>query len=110
MHFRWGYRDPPPRVKRYIVDGGTGIALLQRYDDGWRVEVLKREPTHAPFVLTESEEAQQQADERAAQERLEQAAAERARLLEEAKTGARVLGTYQNLETVECPRGRSFER
>lgn len=80
VQFTWAYHLVPGPLNRFVINGGSGKALIRLYDDGWRVENVDLSPNmNAPYVLSETEkkEAQQQMAMR--QEELNREA-ERARL------------------------------
>jgi hypothetical protein len=61
VQFRWEYSDIEGATKRFVSRGGTGVALLRLFDDGWRVEKVETQNIiDDGFVLTSKE--QQAAD------------------------------------------------
>lgn len=54
--FKWRYQDLKPYVAYLAGEGGNGKAMLQRYDDGWRIvgfTDLARSQT--PYALSEAQ-------------------------------------------------------
>ena len=72
--FEWEYGNPDDQTRRFIVRGGTGVALLRRYDDGWRTEDLRMEEGVQGFVLTSADlsAAERDRDEELARRRAEE--------------------------------------
>jgi hypothetical protein len=85
--FNWSYRGIPDVLKPLLCLGGTGHAILRRYDDGWRVEQIdslvesRTPPTLSARQKTQIE--QFKTVERERQEKIRQAYAA---LLTESKT------------------------
>jgi len=63
--FTWRYIGLPLEVRRYVVDGGSGEALIRMYDDGWRLEKLNFDYSEQP-ALSSRERAQIEAEEQKA--------------------------------------------
>lgn len=56
VDFEWNYKDLMPLSKRVAVKGGTGKALFQLYDDGWRlVSIITITTAEAPYPLSPQE-------------------------------------------------------
>ena len=53
--FTWEYSNVHGFARRFLVRGGTGVAVLRSYDDGWRVEDVKIEEGKEGFMLTSTE-------------------------------------------------------
>ena len=54
--FDWQYSDLQPFSRRIAVQGGTGQAMFQLFDDGWRmVELLSMTVSKSPYPLSEQE-------------------------------------------------------
>lgn len=68
-NFTWEYKNLPSLVKRFVVQGGSGIVYMRLYDDGWRLEKIEIEESSDPAKLTQREKAQEQKDERIETER-----------------------------------------
>jgi len=66
--FTWRYVDLPLEVRRYVVDGGSGEALIRMYDDGWRLEKLNFDYSDQP-ALSPQEKVQVEEEEKKAQDR-----------------------------------------
>lgn len=66
--FTWEYTNLPSIVKRYVVRGGSGVAYLRLYDDGWRIEDLKVSYSKEPASLTAKERAEEEAEDRKREE------------------------------------------
>ncbi|MBU4185842.1 MAG: DUF1566 domain-containing protein [Proteobacteria bacterium] len=58
VHFQWKYENIPFIPKRYVIEGGTGTAMMRKYDDGWRLEEisLKQSDSEASLSAMEQEE------------------------------------------------------
>lgn len=59
VEFNWKYKNLTPQSRVVAVEGGTGKASFQLYDDGWRVAaVMAMRPGETPFpVSTQEREA-----------------------------------------------------
>jgi hypothetical protein len=99
--FKWNYINTPSVVKRYVVAGGSGVAYLRHYDDGWRLEEIKLEYAKEPAQLSRREldeerkaiQAIQEA--RRAQEERERAERKRLlRLIKKSKKPNKIIGTF----------------
>lgn len=92
--FTWTYAVIPSPLSHLAIRGGTGKAVLRRYDDGWRIETLDLNPGSEPYPLSGNEIqdqqrrvaalqaqqlAQQQAQQRAEEELAEHVAASKNR-------------------------------
>ncbi len=53
--FTWQYEALPSLVKRFAVKGGNGSAVLQLYDDGWRIAQVTMAPSEEPAPLSAEE-------------------------------------------------------
>lgn len=62
VQFRWEYANVEGPVRRFVVTGGTGVAILRLFDDGWRVEDLKTQEGTEGFSLNASEQAAAEGD------------------------------------------------
>jgi hypothetical protein len=49
-------------VRRFIIAGGTGTAVFRRYDDGWRVESVRFQPSEAGIELSAAEDQAMRAE------------------------------------------------
>jgi hypothetical protein len=70
--FVWRYGDIPSVAKRYVVDGGSGTAVLRLYDDGWRLEHIEYNYSRNPATLSQSERADEQKEEATIAEKIRQ--------------------------------------
>jgi hypothetical protein len=102
VHFSWQYKSMPSVVKRFIVEGGTGVANLKKYDDGWRVENVDINFSKNSAALDSQEVKQEQQDaaiiEEARRNRLEKERQETERLqkvLQKSKTRTRNFGQLE---------------
>jgi hypothetical protein len=62
VQFSWEYDGLPSLAKRFAVAGGTGVAYLRLYDDGWRVEHLEIAASRNPALLDSSSEQAEKGD------------------------------------------------
>lgn len=63
VEFEWRYTDLPSLVRRIAVERGTGNAVLQLYDDGWRLtELISMTPSDTPYPLTDIDKKDQRYD------------------------------------------------
>lgn len=52
VQFEWAYVGAEGVIKRLAAQGGTGVAILRKFDDGWRLAEIKTTDTDKPFILT----------------------------------------------------------
>lgn len=62
VEFAWSYTSMPSLAKRFAVSGGTGKAIFQKYDDGWRLKESSTQNYADAMQLTQSEMAAADAD------------------------------------------------
>lgn len=99
--FRWFYSALPRLTRRFAISGGDGRATFRLYDDGWRLERIDISNAYQPYVLSDADSQELQADynaearrvQRIEQERLE-AEQQRQALADAAKTPSETIGTY----------------
>lgn len=113
VQYQWEYNNLKGPARRFIVRGGTGVALMRLYDDGWRIEEISIKEGTQGFVLSPAEKAEADKDrraelerKRAEQERLAQEAErkrrekeKRDRLIAESKKVKRTIGSFTCLDS-----------
>ena len=57
VQFRWDYGGFNEVTKRFIVRGGTGVAIARLFDDGWRLAEIRLQELGDGFVLSPEERA-----------------------------------------------------
>ena len=58
VRFEWSYVGMQGVVKRLAAQGGTGVAILRKFDDGWRIAEIKTTDNDRPFVLSAADTIQ----------------------------------------------------
>lgn len=97
VEFRWGNSGLPEEARRVATAGGSGAAVLQLYDDGWRVVQIQLQNDPEPYALTPAERA---ADE-AAFAKWVQARREERRRIDESRTPTRTIVTFDGMELTD---------
>jgi len=70
--FTWEYAGLPSIAKRYAIKGGTGTALFNLYDDGWRLTKFDMNFSKEPAPLTAKEKTDDEEAFKIATERIKQ--------------------------------------
>lgn len=123
VQFQWEYTGVEGVFKRFIGRGGTGVAYLRLYDDGWRVEKTEIQENSDRLPLDASDQAQIEKDRQVENSRRTEEAnriAEenrkireieemRALLIERSKTSSKELGTFSDIDAFDGkPRSRKI--
>lgn len=97
--FNWRYKDLSPKVAYIASEGGSGKAVFQRYDDGWRVtEYLEFTYSQKPYALSESQVRDLEAEVASveAREKIARAREAEARIERIAIAGQLIIGTWDS--------------
>ena len=102
VEFTWGYDTIPSTVKRFIVEGGSGFAILSQSPRGWRIKTIHLEYSNKPAVVPpeeiKSEERDKTEQDQLKKKREEEKQAKRKKfwfLLRESKTPSEQIADYQ---------------
>ncbi len=61
VEFNWQYKNVNSLLRRFCISGGSGKALFQRYDDGWRLKDVSLDIDKTPPAMSKSELNDEQA-------------------------------------------------
>ena len=112
VQFNWEYSGVEGVIKRFISRGGTGVAYVRLYDDGWRVEKIETKENSEGFALSASEQAEVEKDRlvengrrieeanRIAEEnrKIREAEEKMALLIEQSKTPTTTIGSFTDVD------------
>jgi hypothetical protein len=62
VEFSWQYDTSPSTVKRFIVEGGLGTAILHHTPEGWRMETIRLDFSKRPAPISPEEKQLEEKD------------------------------------------------
>jgi hypothetical protein len=107
IEFDWAYADVHGVVRRLIAEGGSGVATLRRFDDGWRVASIAFSEHTTPFTLTSADIALRDSS-RAATRRLIAEQMQAADIEKKREAQARVTAQEQEMAALSTKRLGTF--
>lgn len=99
VEFMWRYKNIGQKIAYLAIEGGSGKAIFQKYDDGWRIlDFIEFKYNNNPYALTKSQllELETEIANQEAQEKITKATEARAREERIAKARQLIIGKWDS--------------